>query len=597
MNLNNLFYRNIKLISWLVAGVLVLLFVWLWSYSKELTKESSRQKFTYEVEDVQRIILRRLLNYEILLKGGVGLFNVEEDVTRKEWNTFYNTLGIKDNFPGMQGFGVTFYLNSQEKEDFENKIRSEGFPEFKIWPEGEREIYTAITYLEPFDERNRRAFGYDMFSEKIRNQAMVFARDSNKTAITGMVTLKQEFEVGIQAGFLMYLPLYKKGMPVNTVEQRRDAIIGFVYSPFRMDDLMNKILGQSSRDFRIRIYDGKNTSDNSLMFDNHNSIDRDFKPLYESKHELTIHGYPWTLLISTTPDTENNITTYQTDLVLAFGALITILVALMLNSSDKLRMKAIELAVEIKERKKTERQLKHALIQLERSNRDLEQFAYVASHDLQEPLRMIVSYVQLLERRYREKFDENAKDFMGFITEGTQRMQLLIRDLLEFSRVTSQSKEFEIIDLNEILKIVLKNLKIAIEENNVKIQYSNLPDVLGDNTQLIQLFQNLIYNAIKFKKDAHPEIEVSAVHNESNWLISVKDNGIGIADEYKEKIFIIFQRLHDRGKYQGTGIGLAVCKRIVERHGGKIWVESELGKGSTFYFTLPDVNASSIPIR
>jgi hypothetical protein len=226
--------------------------------------------------------------------------------------------------------------------------------------------------------------------------------------------------------------------------------------------------------------------------------------------------------------------------------------------------------------------------ELARSNTELEQFAYVASHDLQEPLRMVTSYVQLLARRYKGQIDADADDFIDFAVDGAERMRILINDLLQYSRVTTHGKPFTPTNCTTTLHQALANLEVAIKESGAVITHDELPMVLGDETQLTRLLQNLIGNAIKFrKKETRPEIHVSAERTTGEWTFSVCDNGIGIAPEYFERIFMIFQRLHSREEYTGTGIGLAVCKRIVERHGGRIWVESEPRKGSTFYFTIP----------
>lgn len=239
--------------------------------------------------------------------------------------------------------------------------------------------------------------------------------------------------------------------------------------------------------------------------------------------------------------------------------------------------------------KSLEKNIKERTKELQRSNAELEQFAYVASHDLQEPLRTVTSYVQLLERRYKDKLDDDANDFIAFAVDGSNRMRVLIQSLLEYSRVNSK-RPFEELDLNVFMKTILINLNESIKENNVKINVNPLPKIFGDPILMNQLFQNLLSNAIKFKGEVPPEIAISCEKKEDKFLFSIKDNGIGIEKEYHDKIFVIFQRLQDKGKYSGTGIGLAICKKIVERHGGKIWVESELGKGTTFYFTIKNSN-------
>jgi light-regulated signal transduction histidine kinase (bacteriophytochrome) len=255
--------------------------------------------------------------------------------------------------------------------------------------------------------------------------------------------------------------------------------------------------------------------------------------------------------------------------------------------TEELRDANARLSVELDERRRAEQRLAQYASDLARSNAELEQFAYVASHDLQEPLRMVASFTQLLARRYQDKLDQNANEFIGFAVDGAHRMQQLINDLLAYSRVGTRGKPPGPTDLTEVLKDAEANLHQAIEESGAEITHDPLPVVSGDIVQLTQLFQNLLANAIRFRNSAAPRIHVAAQAREEDWLLSVKDNGIGIAPEHQERIFAIFQRLHGRGEYPGTGIGLALCKKIVERHGGHIWVESAPGQGSTFYFNIP----------
>ncbi len=237
---------------------------------------------------------------------------------------------------------------------------------------------------------------------------------------------------------------------------------------------------------------------------------------------------------------------------------------------------------------KTNEYLEEIATNLKRSNEDLRQFAYAASHDLQEPIRMISSYLQLIERRYKEKLDSEAIEFIDYAVSGAKRMQILINDLLAYSRVNTQQKAMKDANLNSILEIVLHTLKAKIIDTAAVIEVDKLPIVTIDGPQFIRLFQNLIENALKFRKaDLSPIIHIFANDKGNHWEFGVKDNGIGIDPEFAEKIFVIFQRLHTRQEYPGTGIGLAVCKKIVERHNGTIWIESKEGEGTTFFFTLP----------
>jgi PAS domain S-box-containing protein len=242
---------------------------------------------------------------------------------------------------------------------------------------------------------------------------------------------------------------------------------------------------------------------------------------------------------------------------------------------------------DITERKRAERELRETAKELTRSNLDLQQFAYVASHDLQEPLRAVAGCAQLLQKRYAGQLDSRADELIRHAIDGVRRMQTLIDDLLAYSRVDTRGKSFSPTDCNAALRAALANLAAALAESGAAVTHDDLPTVPADEAQLAQVFQNLLSNAIKFRGQDPPRVHVGCRREAAEWVISVRDNGIGIEPGYFDRIFVIFQRLHTRDEYPGTGIGLAICKKIVERHGGRMWVESEHGKGSTFLFTIP----------
>ena len=261
------------------------------------------------------------------------------------------------------------------------------------------------------------------------------------------------------------------------------------------------------------------------------------------------------------------------------------------QTNQELAESKADLKIKVRERTReleiVNRQLLKLNQELTCSNLELEQFAYIVSHDLREPLRMVTSFSQLLQQKYASHLDAEADQIIGFAVDGAIRMEELINDLLAYSRVGNSGKTLELVDTEAVLDQALSNLHLAIQETNVQIIREPLPAVVGDTTQLIQLWQNLIANGIKYRTAESPRIEIGATAELDQYLFWVKDNGIGIDPQYSDRIFQIFQRLHTRKEYPGTGTGLAICHKIIERHGGKIWVESELGQGATFYFTLP----------
>jgi signal transduction histidine kinase len=259
---------------------------------------------------------------------------------------------------------------------------------------------------------------------------------------------------------------------------------------------------------------------------------------------------------------------------------------LLLKRTCELKASNHRLTLQISEREHSEKVLAELSQELTRSNTELEQLAYVASHDLQEPLRMVASYLQLLEKKYQGQLDADAHEYIEFAVDGARRMQSLINDLLTYSRIGVTASPLHATDSTAAVDTALRSLRIAVAESAARIEHGELPVVMGDEDQLVQLFQNLIANAIKFRSGPGPRIVVSAEAEDGYWRFAVQDDGIGIAKEYFDRIFVMFQRLHSRSAYPGTGIGLAICKKIVERHGGRIWVESAPLQGTVFKFTL-----------
>lgn len=256
------------------------------------------------------------------------------------------------------------------------------------------------------------------------------------------------------------------------------------------------------------------------------------------------------------------------------------------DTTEPKRLQA-QLVSQHRELEQVQRELEKTVVELQRSNNELQQFAYVASHDLQEPLRMVSSYMQLLAKRYKGQFDSDADEFIAYAVDGAHRAQRLIQDLLAHAGVTTKGRVFAPTSVETTLGEALDNLRGAVEASGAVVTHGPLPTVIADAGQLRQLFQNLLGNALKFRGEEPPRVHVSCEQRGGEWRCSVRDNGIGIDPQYAERIFIIFQRLHQQAEYPGTGIGLALCKKIVERHGGRIWVESQPGKGATFCFTLP----------
>ncbi len=367
--------KNELLVSygkWLAALIFVLSMVitaGAWRITKTNVEKSSRERFEFGVNEIKSAIKQRIMVYEEILHACVGLFNASEEVTRDEWRVYVENLKVEEYFPGIQGIGFAKRILPAEKDDHVRRVRASGFPDYDIKPEGERPEYTSIVYLEPFSGRNLRAFGYDMFSEPVRRVAMEKARDTGQTAISSKVNLMQETDQDVQAGFLMYLPVYRRGQPIETVEERRSALLGYVYSPFHMNDLMRWILGSGKDDLALEIFDGNHAFEESRTFGSKRSSGQNADFHLTATGTIEINGHSWTLRFSSLPALEASIGKDKPGIVFTAGTIISLLIFSLswsmatnsertLASAEKLTKLNEKLKAEITERERIEEELR-----------------------------------------------------------------------------------------------------------------------------------------------------------------------------------------------------------------------------------------------
>lgn len=572
----NIFHNRFT--AWIVLTISIAITItasWLsYHYSSKMAEE----RFKLKALEITDAIQFRMKYYEQALWGGVGLFNSKKEIGRLDFQKYVASLAVADRLPGLQGIGFSVTLESEEKEEHIRQIRSEGFPEYDIKPLGDRDTYSAIIYLEPFDWRNKRAFGYDMWSNDMRRDAMSRARSTGQAATSGIITLVQETDKDLQKGFLMYLPVYGLEDSLSTERERAEALIGWVYSPFRAGNLMEDILSEEELEYEIELYDDE-LSEESLLFDSNETCH-----LKDTKHEperaevidLEVQGRPWKLYLHTKPSV---LARYEEDLPVyigVFGLVIDLVLFAVIFSLYKLQIRTKKLSEDLEVQKNN----------LEVANKDLGRFAYLASHDLQEPLRTVSSYSGLIKEEYHNKLDDEGRHFLEVIDKATKRMKQLINDILDYSRLGKQNNKLEYVKCDEILGGIVDDLGSIINENKAEIGFNNLPEIYANETMIKQLFSNLISNAIKYKGEKAPVVQVRAYSDEAYHIFEISDNGMGIEEKHREKIFEVFKRLHSKTKYSGTGIGLSLCKRIVELHEGDISVKSEKGEGSVFTFSI-----------
>jgi len=344
--------------AWIVLGVSLVLTAAAWFISERFVQQRAQDRFIFQANDLKAAIVERMVDYEAVLRGGLGLFEASDEVTREEWKTYVTSLQIQRFYPGIQGIGFARMIAPGDKADFEAGIRRQGFPDFAIKPSGDRQQYSAIEFLEPFDWRNRRAFGYDMFSDSVRREAMARARDTGRSAISGKVTLVQETDTDVQAGFLLYLPLYQRGTKPATVQERRERLIGFVYSPFRFKVLMRGIMGEAMSDFSFEVYDGRDADREALLFasetPNHEAgvlhgLAGSERSKFFTRLPIEIAGQPWTLFVSAEKSFVPSSDQAQPTMVAAAGIIIDILLFIIINTLVRRRNWAEARALEMTE--------------------------------------------------------------------------------------------------------------------------------------------------------------------------------------------------------------------------------------------------------
>lgn len=568
-----------------------------WYVSQQAVQNSAKQQFEFRAEELETAIHDRMIVYEQVLWGGAGLFNATDEVSREHWHQYVSALDIIEHWPGIQGMGFSVPIDPDELDSHVSSIRAEGFPEYEVRPSGPRDEYTTIIYLEPFDERNQRAFGFDMWSNDLRRQAMITSRDSGLAIRSGAITLVQETDDDVQPGFLTYVPVYDTGTVPTTTQERRDTFKGWVHAAFRIGDLMEGILGSEVDYVSYEIFDGGEIDPDALIFESVSDRSQpDGKADFETSSLLDLQGREWLIKFSAGSDLIGVAESRQPTYIAIAGLTIDLLLFLVIASQRRAKSMAESLANSMTAKlQATTDDLEAKTIQLQkhtdqlvRSNQELEQFAYAASHDLQEPLRAMGNYANLLTKEYESTLGPEGSRWLGYISAGAQRMTALLRELLGYASIDGEVDSLVPLALDDALASALLDLSQAIEEAEVQIIQDPLPIVLGNEFQMERLFLNLIGNAIKFRsKTEQPQVWIRMTETALEWRISVTDNGIGIKPEYHQRIFELFRRVSPRSQHEGTGIGLAVCQKIVEAHAGTIGVASTADQGSEFWFTLP----------
>ncbi len=543
----------------------------------------AKANFESSINDIKLKLDARLKANALLLRSSAALFAASDTITQEGWRKFIDREKLNINLPGTQGVGYSSIIPKNQLKQHIQSIRKRGFPDYNVKPVGDREIYTSIIYLEPFSDRNLRAFGFDMFSEPIRRKAMEVSRDSDYAFISDKVILVQETNEDVQAGILMYVPVYRNGMQTNIVEERRAAITGWVYSPYRMNDLMNEILGNrdllTENRIRLEVFDDDDISDEGLLYDSQgkNNVTNINKSNLYLKLPFVFNGNKWTLQFS---GNNENLTIFH-------GEIFFVLIC---GTSMSLMLFALSLTL-INSTFRT-RQIIQLNKQLDRLNSDKDRFISILGHDLKGPFNNILGFSELLSEDIHNLNTNEIEDIAKNINKAAKRTYKLLEDILIWARIQKGNVLFkpQTLSFSDICMNVVDILTQIANAKNITISCytADKLDVWADKEMLKTILRNLVSNSIKFSNSGDV-ISLVAVQADSTITISVSDNGIGIPCESLAKLFDISQVLTTKGTAgeTGTGLGLLLCKEFVEKHGGRIWAESVAGKGSVFSFSLP----------
>jgi PAS domain S-box-containing protein len=699
-------------LAWAILVVSLILTAFGWHLSNRYIDERARDRFVFRTDEMTTAIEQRMLEHEQVLRGGVGLIKASDEVSRDEWRNYFVNAEFQEHYPGIQGIGYSRLLKPEEKPALLEEVRADGFPDFDIRPSGERETFSAIVYLEPFDWRNQRAFGYDMYSEATRRAAMDAAISTGQPTISGVVTLVQETDDDVQRGFLLYLPVFEKDKPTTSAQQRAQAAVGFVYAPFRAGDFMAGIGDSSLSGINLDVYDGAEIDDEKLI---HSSAqfsgnETPTNANFIRTTTLQLRGRDWTLHFESRPEFIGVFESAVSLAVACGGLLVDVLLFLIIGSIGRQQRSAQKIAARMKDKfRKAQRQfqavcdtandpivltdeskkivyanpvtktvfgydfdelkgkqLQHLLTdpsdasrawlsaekrtevqclrqdgssfpaisslsrwqtgeqrfaaivfrditqqkqnaavieqqiaELQRSNRDLDDFAYVASHDLRSPLRNIDHLANWVLEDAGEQLPSDCREHLAKLKIRIGRMDQLLNDLLQYSRAGRVQDHMQTVDLRELLD---KITSLLANPNDIAIEITkDMPVFQTLRTPLETCLRNLIGNAINHHDQDQGSVTVSATIDGSFVRIDVQDDGPGIDPKFQDKIFKIFQTLSPSSdSAQSSGIGLSIVKKTVETYGGKIGVDSRVGQGSTFTLywptaiTLPESNESTL---
>ncbi len=565
-------------------------------------KNKDLLRFNNEVNRVHLAIENKINLCLALLKGGRGFVESSAELNRKKFSNYVQSLELDKNYVGVQGIGYSKIVLPNERDDLINKMKSEGYADFKIFPEDERDSYQAIIYLEPLDERNKKVIGFDMSTENNRRAALERARDSGEASVTSKVVLLQENESNKQFGFLLYLPIYKNGELPPTPEERKQDLQGYIYSPFRAGDFLNKIQANASAyDIEISIFDGEPIPVNLLAGTNvkiEQPLINQNSDTYTKQEEFDFGGRKWNIKYNAMPSFAEQSSISWSPLIFLSGSIFSFLLFGMTYWESSARADLQVAAAELFESEKQKQILleneQKARVLAEQANKTKDEFIAVVSHELRTPLNAIAGWTQILKT---ESLSTKTKDMALVKIEKNLRSQTdLVEELLDYSQIIAGNSGIEDIkiDFSKVFESTFLSLEAKAHEKGIEfIKDNKLTNrcILGNEDKIKLVIYNLLSNAIKFTPNGGKVEAFASIEGEYIQMI-VKDNGRGIIPDYLPHIFDRFQQADNSmtRSHGGLGLGLAISHQIVKLHKGMIEAKSEgISKGSTFTVKFPFV--------
>lgn len=548
-----------RLLPWIILTVSILLTIFVTFLIHTSMHDAAEEKFNAQIDATVYAIQNRIKTYEQVLGGASGFFAASDNMTREKWKIFVDEQDTRDRFPGIQGVGVSAIIYDKDNlASHIEQVRNEGLPNYTVWPEGDRKEYHPVIYLEPFDTRNQRAFGYDMYSEPTRQSAIDLARESGLPTLSGKIKLIQETETDIQSGFLIFFPIYDQEKSIQSTEDRINAFEGFVYAPFRMNDLMTNTIGKTYPDIVFVIYD-ENEDPENILFDyaKINNIDEsDIDYTFTKTFTINVDQRNWILKFNALHSLHNDIENPLIILILSVGFGLSTALFFIFRAHNKI-LRLTEQSVR-EEKMIAIGELSARLV-----------------HDIRNPLTAIISWAQLIQLALKEKPNEKITEHVDSILDSAERITFQLKTVMDFVKAKPKT-----IDLHSLSSLFDESIKTTPIPDEVKINVPNTDlKIECDSSQMVVVFSNLITNSVQ-AMNGKGNIVVNFEVKKNNLIIEFVDTGPGIS---KENISKIFDPLFTT-KDTGIGLGLVSCKSIIEHHKGTISVKNN---PTTFTINLP----------